>query len=186
VVWLRKGRWALGLTAFFTSVCFAQDANLCAACHGPDGNSTTSGVPSIAGQPKTFLENQLIMFREGLRKSDQMAPVVKGMKDAEIVKLADHFSKLPAKSMEAGKPDPALMKRGAELAKKHHCGSCHLSNFRGQNQMPRLAGQREEYMLDELRAYRDNKRPDTTMTAAIYGVPDEGLKALAHFMARAK
>ena len=33
-----------------------------------------------------------------------MLPVVKGLKDAEIIKLAEHFSKLPAKGMEAGRP----------------------------------------------------------------------------------
>ena len=96
-----KGRWAL-LTAFFISIACGQDrAQLCAACHGDDGNSTNPQIPSIAGQPKLFLENQLILFREELRKSEQMAPVVKGMKDPEIIKLAEHFSKLPAKVMES-------------------------------------------------------------------------------------
>jgi cytochrome c553 len=50
--------------------------------------------------------------------------------------------------------------------------------------MPRLAGQREDYLLDELKAYRDNKRPDTTMSAAIYGVAEADLRALAHFLSR--
>ena len=78
-----KGRWAL-LTAFFISIACGQDrVQLCAACHGDDGNSTNPQIPSIAGQPKLFLENQLILFREELRKSEQMAPVVKGMKDPE-------------------------------------------------------------------------------------------------------
>ena len=44
-----------------------------------------------------------MLFREELRKSEQMLPVVKGMKDAEIVQLAEHFSKLPAKGMESGR-----------------------------------------------------------------------------------
>ena len=54
------------------------------ACHGPGGNSVTPGIPSIAGQPKLFLENQLVLIREELRPSPQMLPVVQGMKDAEI------------------------------------------------------------------------------------------------------
>src|ERR671919_3144250 len=106
---LWKGRWAL-LTALFISSAAAQDRlQLCAACHGPDGNSVNPEVPSIAGQPKLFIENQLILFREELRRSDQMLPVVKGLKDPEIIKLAEHFSKLPAKSMETGKADAALV-----------------------------------------------------------------------------
>ena len=175
------------LTAFFSVVVFSQEkTQLCAACHGPDGNSPDPKVPSIAGQPKLFIETQLVLFREELRKSELMLPVVKGMKDAEIVQLAVHFSKLPAKGMESGKPDAALMKTGAERAKALRCGICHLSDFRGQNQIPRLAGQREAYLAAELRAYRDGKRTggDTIMAAALYGVSDVDLRALAHFLSR--
>jgi cytochrome c553 len=175
------------LTAFFSSFVFSQERlQLCAACHGEDGNSTNAQIPSIAGQPKLFLENQLILFREELRKSDQMLPVVKGLKDPEIIKLAEHFSKLPAKSMETGAPEKALLQRGSQRAKELRCGICHLSDFSGQNQIPRLAGQREAYLEAEMRAYRDGKRTggDTIMAAALYGVSDADIKALAHFLSR--
>ena len=183
---LSKGRWAL-LTAFFISMASGQDrVQLCAACHGPDGNSTNPQIPSIAGQPKLFLENQLILFREELRKSDQMAPVVKGMKDPEIIKLAEHFSKLPAKGMDSSPADPALVKQGSAKAKELRCGICHLADYSGQNQIPRLAGQREAYLEAEMRAYRDGKRTggDTIMAAALYRVSDADIKALAHYLSR--
>jgi cytochrome c553 len=183
---LRKGRWAL-LTALFCSLAFSQERlQLCAACHGEDGNSANPQIPSIAGQPKLFLENQLILFREELRKSDQMLPVVKGLKDPQIIKLAEHFSKLPAKAMETGKPDAALVRRGTAKAKELRCGICHLSDFSGQNQIPRLAGQREAYLEAEMRAYRDGKRTggDTIMAATLYGVSDADVKALAHYLSR--
>jgi cytochrome c553 len=181
---LRKGRWAVLPTALFVSVASAQEP--CAACHGPDGNSTNPQVPSIAGQPRLFLETQLVLFREELRKSEQMLPVVKGMKDAEIVRLATHFSRLPAKVMEPGKPDPKLVKAAAEKARALRCNVCHVSDFSGQNQIPRLAAQREAYLEAEMRAYRDGKRTggDTIMAAALYGVSDADIKALAHFLSR--
>jgi cytochrome c553 len=188
---LRKGRWAAWLAALFISAAGAQErlaqvVNLCAACHGDDGNSVNPEVPSIAGQPQLFLENQLILFREELRRSDQMQPVVKGLKDAEIVKLATHFSKLPAKGMETGPADASLMKAGMEKASRLRCGVCHLPDFSGQKQMPRLAGQRERYLSSEMRAYRDGKRSggDTIMSATLYGVPDADISALAHFLSR--
>jgi cytochrome c553 len=184
---LRKGRWAFLLTALFSSLVLPQEKlQLCAACHGPDGNSVNPEVPSIAGQPKLFIENQLILFREELRRSDQMLPVVKGLKDPEIIKLAEHFSKLPAKSMETGKADAALVKRGTQRAKELRCGICHLADFSGQNQIPRLAGQREAYLEAEMRAYRDGKRTggDTIMAAALYGVSDADIKSLAHYLSR--
>ena len=184
---LRKGRWAWLATALFISMSWGQErVQLCAACHGTDGNSVDPKVPSIAGQPKLFLETQLVLFREELRRSDLMLPVVKGLKDPELIKLAEHFSKLPAKGMESGEPNPALMKTGQERAKALRCGICHLSDFSGQNQVPRLAGQREAYLEGEMRAYRDGKRTggDTIMAAALYGVGDADIKALAHFLSR--
>ena len=184
---LRKGRWACVLTAFFSVVVFSQEKiQLCAACHGPEGNSPDPKIPSIAGQPKLFIETQLVLFREELRKSEQMLPIVRGMKDPEIIKLAEHFSKLPSKGMESGKPDAALLKSGAEKAKALRCGICHTADFGGQNQVPRLAGQRETYLEAEMRAYRDGKRSggDTIMAAALYGVSDADIRALAHFLSR--
>ena len=60
------GRWGFVLTALFVSVASAQveeRVKACAACHGADGNSTLAGTPSLAGQPKVFLENYLVLTR---------------------------------------------------------------------------------------------------------------------------
>ena len=180
------GRWAW-LIALFISSAAAQDrVHLCAACHGDDGNSVNPEVPSIAGQPKLFIENQLILFREELRRSDQMLAVVKGMKDPEVIKLAEHFSKLPARPMEKAPAEAALLKQGRAKAKELRCGICHLSDFSGQQQVPRLAAQREVYLEREMRAYRDNTRTggDTIMAATLRGVSDADIRALAHFLSR--
>ena len=141
------------------------------------------GTPSIAGQPSLFVENQLVLFREGIRKSPVMTPLMAGISDKEIQQLAAHFSKQAVKA-ESAAIDRKLFAQGQGLAKKLRCGVCHLSDFSGQKQMPRLAGQREDYLLSEMKAYRDNQRPDTTMTAALYGVKDDEMKALAHFLSR--
>ena len=181
----RTERWAAALlTALLSFALHAQES--CLSCHGPDGNSVTPGIPSIAGQPKLFIETQLVLMREELRPAPQMLPLLKGMKDAEIVRLAEHFSKLPAKAAASGATDPALMKQGAARAKALRCGVCHTADFGGQNQVPRLAGQREEYLLSEMLAYRDGKRKggDTIMAAALYGVSDADIKALAFFLSR--
>jgi cytochrome c553 len=120
-----------------------------------------------------------------MRESEQMLAAMKGLKDPEIIRLAVHFSKLPAKSAP-GVVDKKIFSRGAAIAKANRCGICHLADFRGQNQVPRLAGQREEYLLSEMRAYRDYKRRggDTIMAAALYGLADADLAALSHFLAR--
>jgi cytochrome c553 len=185
------GRWAW-LTALFVCSALAQPAPekapLCNVCHGVNGNSATPGTPSIAGQPALFVENQLVLIREGVRKVQPvMEAAVQGMKDAEIRALARHYAaQKPAGARSA--PDLALTKQGAALVHKLHCASCHQPDFRGREQMPRLAGQREEYLESAMNAYRHYTRTggDTLMAAALYGLSDADVKALAHFLARRK
>ena len=182
------GRWAGLLTALVLSAALAQGEERlasCAGCHGPDGNSRTPGVPSIAGQPKVFLENYLVLTREGLRGSDDMHKLLHGVPDREIVALAAHFSKLPMQP-EVGATDPARFERGRQVVNQNHCGNCHRPDLLGQEQMPRLAGQREDFLIEAMLAYRQNRRAggDTIMAASLYGIPEADLRAIAHYLAR--
>jgi len=177
--------------AVFSSEALSQDISSrlvsCAACHGVDGNSKTSASPSLAGQPRTFLENQLIMIREGIRDIPAMKGQLDGVRDPEIIALAKHFSSLPLKPLNAPR-NTALFERGAVLSKQALCGTCHLPDYRGRDQMPRLAGQREDYLLHSMRQFRDNQAigRDTIMTASLYGIPDADLIAIAHYLAQLK
>ena len=183
------GRWGILLTALFVSTPFAQGIEerlkVCAGCHGADGNSATAGTPSLAGQPRIFLENYLVLTREGLRSTKVMQDLLKGVKDPEIVAMATHYSKLTPKAGE-GAVDKPLFERGKAVAAKNRCGSCHLPDYRGREQMPRLAGQREDFLAPTMIAYRQNKRPggDTVMAEALRDVADADLKALAHYLSR--
>lgn len=182
---------ALGLAAAF--LCLAPAAaqtappaerlRQCAACHGEDGNSQLEKVPSLAGQPAFFVVNQLFLMREGVRKVEPMLPMVKELKDAEIDALASHFAALAPKP--AGEPaDPTLARRGADLAARHRCASCHRQTMAGQDQMPRLARQRIDYLVHSLKEFRDGTRSgaDTLMSSVVAGLSDADLAALAHFV----
>jgi cytochrome c553 len=190
-----KRRWrplALGLAAalIFANEVAADDMPLkdriaqCATCHGEDGNSKREKIPSLAGQPEFFVMNQLILMREGVRKVEQMAPFVKELKDEDVFALAKHFASLPPKPSEE-KVDSALVKRGEEVATARRCASCHLPTLAGQEQMPRLAGQRIDYLIAAMQSYLDDSRTgaDTAMTAAILGLSEADITALAHYAA---
>jgi len=156
----------------------------CGGCHGEDGNSKMEKIPSLAGQPEFFMQNQLVLMREGVRPIEAMAPFVKGLTDGEIVALAKHFSGLEPKPSDEP-VDANLAKRGAELAVRLRCASCHLPTLAGQQQMPRLAKQRIDYTFEALKAFRDDKRSgaDTIMSATVYGASDAELMALSHYAA---
>lgn len=159
---------------------------LCATCHGEKGNSQMENTPSIAGQPELFITNQLILMREGVRKSEIMAPFVKGLKDDVILALAAHFARLqPEPPTESAPVDAAQAKRGAELAAGMHCASCHLPDYTGREQMPRLTHQRLDYLILSLTDYREGRRSgiDTSMNGVMYGTSDRDIHALAHYLA---
>ena len=127
---------------------------LCGTCHGENGNSKMEKTPSLAGQPELFLTNQLILFRERLRKSEVMEPFAKGLTDAEIMALAAHYAKLHARAEPgAGRPGARRPRRGAR--RRMLCGSCHLPDYAGREQMPSLARQRIDYTIESLIAYRE-------------------------------
>ena len=188
---LRQGRWALPAALFiFAAQVHAQkggDPGACAACHGADGNSTTAGTPSIAAQPRIFLENYLVMTREGVRGSQVMQALFKGLPDKDIVALSKHFAALKAKA-NSDPVDKKLFEKGKGIAARNHCASCHEKSFQGREQMPRLAGQREEFLAEVMLQYRQNRRPggDTQMAASLYGIAEADFKALAHYFSRLK
>lgn len=172
------------LPAFAQAMPLAERVKQCAACHGEDGNSTLDKIPSLAGQPAFFVLNQLFLMREGVRQVEPMAAIVKDLKDEDLEALSQHYSKLPARA-SAEPIDLELAKRGAEIATKMRCGSCHLPTLAGQEQMPRLAKQRVDYLIQAMQDLRDSKRPgaDGNMTAAIAGLHEADLIALAHYAA---
>jgi len=170
--------------ALAQSAPLAERIQTCGACHGEDGNSKMENIPSLAGQPSFYLVNQLILMREGVRPVEAMTPFVKDLKDEDIVALGDHYSKLPPQA--GGEPiDPALVKRGTELAEQRRCGSCHLPSLAGQEQIPRVARQRVDYLIKSLKEFRDGTRlgADTNMSVPVAGLSDADLSALAHYAA---
>lgn len=160
-------------------------AALCAACHGPLGNSQVPNTPSLAGQPKLFIENQLVLIREGLRDIPAMKGLMDGVGDAEIVELARYFAAQKPVPATSGAPDAAAFQRGKALAARGLCASCHLPDFAGREQIPRLAGQHEVFLVQALRQFRDHPGPgrDTIMAASLYGLKDDELADLAHYLA---
>ena len=162
----------------------AEKLQLCSACHGEDGNSKMEKTPSLAGQPAFFILNQLFLMREGVRKVEAMAPIVKDLKDDDLSALSEHFAKLAAKRSDEPL-DPALVKRGEEIAGHRRCNSCHRADYVGVDQVPRIGKQRIDYLVQSLKEFRDVTRAggDTAMSANLAGASDDDLKALAHYCA---
>lgn len=181
------------LAAATASAARAQDAargaelaeQRCISCHGADGRSTMEGIPSLAGQPAGFITVQMILFREGIRQVPAMMAPSDRKPDRDIEDIAAWFASLPPGPAEDRRPrDAALFAAGQAISGPRNCGVCHLASYAGREQVPRLAGQREEYLARAMREYRDGQRVgvDSQMNGAVMGLSDADLDALAHYL----
>ena len=162
-----------------------QRQAVCAACHGAQGYSQMQGVPSLASQPKLFLETQLVLMREGIRDVPSMKGLLDGLTDNELTAIAQYYSEFPLPKPPADRQS-ALFEQGEKLSKDMRCAICHLPTFLGREQIPRLAGQREDFLYTSLQQFKNNQAMgrDSNMTASVQGVSDDDLRALSHYLSR--
>jgi cytochrome c553 len=162
-----------------------QRQAVCSACHGASGQSQMQGVPSLAAQPKLFLENQLVLMREGIRDVPSMKGMLDGLSDNELSAIAQYYSDAPLPNSTADR-QVALFEYGEKLSKDMRCAICHLPTFLGREQIPRLAGQREDFLYSSLMQFKNNQAigRDSNMTASVQGVSDDDLRALAYYLSR--
>ena len=145
-------------------------------------------TPVLAGQPSFYAITQLFLFREGRRSNEGMTAVAKTLTDNDMRGFADFIGTLPP--VPAPPPptpsDASRMAKAQALALQHKCVFCHGADFSGGQQVPRLAGQREDYLQMSLRGFHSGTRPGYTqaMSAAVSQIPLEDLDTLAYYLAR--
>jgi cytochrome c553 len=162
-------------------------AQTCAACHGANGNATLPGTPSLAAQPALHTFLQLVQFREKRRQDTVMSPFAEKLSDRDMQDIGAYFAaQKPAPS--AFQADAARAEAGRQLSGAHHCGSCHMPDMSGQNQIPRLAGQDFQYLVKQLRGLKNGSRRDIdgTMASAAQALNDQDIENLAHYLAGMK
>ena len=157
----------------------------CLTCHGEKGQSIVPEVPSLGGQPALYVTIQLYMFRERMRVVEPMNAMTKGFSDDDLRSMANVISKLPPPFPAAEPLDPARLERAGALIQQHRCNFCHNQDFSGEQNVPRLAGQREDYLVKTLREYKNNARRayDAAMADVMYPISDADILDLAHFLA---
>jgi cytochrome c553 len=154
----------------------------CAHCHGTDGNSSSQQYPNLAGQTKEYVYLQIKAFKEGKRVNAQMSPMVGILNDEDMQNLGDfyNFQTLTRRAVQA---DPVLVEQGKKLAEEKQCASCHQPGYKGLKEFPRLARQKRDYIVKQLKDYRDGTRTtdNGVMAATAKDLTDEQIQALGHF-----
>jgi cytochrome c553 len=175
----------LAPAALALAASFEERTALCLACHGPDGQSLIPETPSIGGQPFFFVVAQLFLFRRGGRANAAMSEVARPMTDDDLRAFGEWVARLPPPRPPEAAADPARIARGTALVRQRPCTACHNPDFSGREQMPRLAHQREEYLLRAMREYKSGARIGygSSMSEELVGLSDTDLQDLAYFLA---
>ncbi len=170
---------------------FAYDAeagrrkaeDTCVQCHGNNGISELETVPSIGGQWNDYVVLALYQLRAKHRPSEVMAPLAAPLTDNDLGNLAAYYSTLkpwgPIRQSSA-----AALAAGPQLTQEKNCVQCHAPGLPGQQSVPRIAGQRIEYLTAQLKGFRAGTRGDIdgNMSAAVKDLTDAEIDTLADYV----
>nr|WP_236572560.1 c-type cytochrome [Burkholderia sp. 8Y] len=162
----------------------AAKAAVCAACHGQNGNSTSGDYPSLAGQSSRYLFLELRDFKAGRRSDPRMSPMAANLSSEDMHDLADYFSAQTLTPTDF-KADPVKVEAGKKKSDEVLCTMCHLGGFKGQNEIPRVAGQQYAYIVKQLQDFRARKRTNDAgnMTSVTKNLSDADIENLANYIA---
>ena len=159
-------------------------AEICDACHGPNGNATIPENPILAGQSWRYVYIELKDFNEGRRTDPVMTPISKVLSREEMIALGNWYAaQKPAPGQF--KADPAKVEAGRKVADAVLCSMCHGGAFVGQNEVPRVAGQHPEYIRKQLHDFKAKRRTNDAgnMTSVAHTLSDEDIEDLSQYIA---
>lgn len=171
---------------------------VCAACHGADGNSALSANPNLAGQGADYITRQLQHFKSGVRANAIMQGMSATLSDADMVALGHFYAQQKPKGLAA--KDAALVKTGQTLYRAGDtanglpaCSACHAPDGAGiPKNYPRLSGQHADYTYAQLKAFKAGERGNDKAGKDVQGkimwevaqkMTDTQMKALADYAA---
>lgn len=171
----------------------ATKAAVCAACHGPAGNSANPEWPKLAGQHASYVVQQLKMFKSGERKNPVMSPQAAGLSEQDMKDLAAYFAKQPAQpgvaSPDSVKLAEPLFRAGDAKRGLPACAGCHGPKGVGNAAAayPRIGGQHARYTATILRALRaaagqGASQNLVTMSSVAARLSDAEIDALASYV----
>ncbi|MFO1412894.1 MAG: c-type cytochrome [Burkholderiales bacterium] len=158
-------------------------AEICDACHGPNGNASIAQNPNLAGQTWRYIYIQLKDFKEGRRTDPIMTPISKVLSRDEMIELGNWYA-AQKPQVNQFKADPAKVASGRKIADAVLCPMCHLGGFSGQNEIPRVAAQNYEYVVKQLQDFKAKRRTNDAgnMTSVVHTLSDDDIDNLAQYI----
>ncbi|RDU95898.1 c-type cytochrome [Trinickia dinghuensis] len=162
-----------------------QPQETCFFCHGAHGQSSNSWYPSLSGQPEAYVIAQLHAFAEDKRRNPYMGPLARSLTDDQMEAMAAYFARQTPARNESVQADAALKQRGLALIRASSCQACHGIALMGKEKTPRLAGQGEGYLANQLAAFKTGQRLDPAgpMNGIASTLSTDDIRAVARYIA---
>jgi cytochrome c553 len=173
----------------------AQAGQICAACHGADGNSPIPVNPNLAGQHPEYLHKQLRNYKSGERQNAIMNGIAATLSEEDMRNVAAWYATQKPRQGSAG--DAKVASAGQKLYRGGNakngvvpCAGCHSPTGAGiPAQYPRLKGQHAQYTVAQLQAFRAGQRANDTgsmMRSIASRLTDAEMSAVAEYVAGLK
>lgn len=162
----------------------------CAACHGTNGISTEAGIPHIAGQYASYIQNALMAYKDGTRKDERMNLVVAELSEQQIADVAAYYAGLTgfnSRPEAPGAASAADLDQDPFAAVKEltaMCAGCHGEDGNSKAPAtPSLAGQHDNYLVSAIEDYEDETRAEPMMHALTKALTRSQVEDIAFFYA---
>ncbi len=156
---------------------------VCSTCHGEDGIGEDAEIPMIWGQEFYYIYVQLRDYQAGRRANDIMSVIASELTKDQMKALAQHFSERdwPNIAYRAEDHDIATARKAAVAGL---CTQCHLSGYKGNSRVPRLAGQKPEYLKRTMLEFKNKVRLNSPAKGSLLGAyEDSDIEALSRYLA---
>jgi cytochrome c553 len=153
----------------------------CWSCHGREGRSDDGTIPVIWGQNAGYIAKQLSDYRDGSRDNQIMSSMAESIPRAVMLDVG--------RRIEAFSWPPSPQRAFSHLSSAvQTCVACHGPELRGADTpvgyAPRLAGQNESYLADQMQAFLNGVRSNQpAMAGALRGLDEAARASLAHEIA---
>ena len=162
---------------------------ICAACHGVDGNSVAAANPVLAGQHPDYIVKQLTEFKSGKRNNAIMLGMASTLSDQDMKNVAAWFGTQKPKTREAQDPKTmeagrAIYRTGIASAKVPACMACHGPAGNGMpSQYPRVGSQFGSYIEAQMLAFKKGERANNPiMTDIAKRMSDNDIKTVSNYI----
>lgn len=160
---------------------------LCQYCHGKDGNSVKNDIPNLAEQNPIYLLTQFEYFRNDKRKNKVMNELAKGLTAEERINIALYYASQDVSYQADANVNSGIYKQG-EKVYNNVCINCHGAKGKVQQSLPRVAGQKQDFLISTLTNYKMQRgvRPDSPMLGIASGLTNEQIKAVSVYVSTLK